>query len=552
MGFGTGGSGWGGSGSSGGSGGGAGPGVCGKVAMATQSQTYYATPYGVACPYVPSITNLLLRRQAVQQALFTVSLGSAPNARGTAALDIQSTRASALEVASGANASCFGTSCRAAGTGSLGIGTNSVALTNYSVAIGYTCQALSYNAGVAMGRACITKGFVSAALGWGCQSYAAYGFTMGFKCRVYGSEGAPGNGQMQCAAGVYSFGYANACAAFGVMNNQTGGALNVTTGVITGVPVKNATVGINSTAVGVLNLSKGLRSTTVGFNNAVGTATLTGNSSSAVGYGNIIASTVNSNSAAAFGFSNTVNNDGAAFGKSNTITGSRGSAFGYNNTVNASRGSAFGDHNTVGSASYVAYRSSAFGSGCTIGSTANSGSSLACGYACTVNTSGANAIGYKSIARIPNTTVIQGPIIAPKTNGLAQAQAIKQLTGVQNVLYTVEIDFTAAGATYTITLPVGSRFLTDMVGVIVEELDGSLTTQISYEFGITGTNAKYLGVKAGAALGTLWNEEKWQNLLADQAESSLTFTITVSGVLNSATKYKGKAFWVGRLIETEP
>jgi len=144
------------------------------------------------------------------------------------------------------------------------------------------------------------------------------------------------------------------------------------------------------------------------------------------------------------------------------------------------------------------------------------------------------------------------PIIAPKTGGTAQAQAFEALSGVQNVLYTVEIDFTAAAATYTHTLPAGARFFTDAVGVIVEELDGTLTTQISYEFGITGTLAKYLGITAGAALNAQWNEEKFTNLLADAGETSLTFRITTPGVLNTATKYKGKAFWIGRLIEAEP
>lgn len=330
--------------------------VNGVVEIATQAQTYAGTPYNMgagSCPLVPSITNLLIRRQAVQNALYSISTGVAPNARGTNALDFQSNRTAATQVASGGTSVALGAQQTASGT--------------YSVAVGH------YNIAL-------------------------------------------------------------------------------------------------------------------------------GNSSQAIGKGNL----AGTNYSTSIGYANTVNtsNAGVALGRGNVVQSLLGLAVGI---------------------------------GSTVGSLAASGV----------------AIGVGAQARIPNTTVLQPPVIAPKTNAITQANAFNQLSGLQNVLYTIEIDFTAAGATFTHTMPAGSRFLIDAVGVIVEELDGTVTTQISYEFGITGTNAKYLAIHNGFALGTLWNEEKWQNLLADAAEASLTFTITTSGVKGTATKYKGKAFWIGRLIETE-
>lgn len=509
----------------GGGGGSAGPGVCGKVSMATQAQAYYATPYGAPCPYVASVTNHLLRRQAVQLALFTVATGSAPNARGANALDIQSYRSAATQVASGGiavavgaintasgnKASAIGYGNAAQNTKATAVGTLNQAGTAYSIAMGYANAVTTSNAGVAIGRANNCKGLVS------------------FAC------------------GITNKSYGTSSQAVGYLNQITAGTTR-------------------NSAFGVYNIaSTGSKNSAFGYLNSITTAVAAGNYNSAFGYKNIITT---ASSCSAFGSGNSaLYLNCSSFGRNNLAQTRTGAvAFGDTNNARGASSSAFGQNNVIGTAGLNAVKGCAFGYGNVLASTAASSYSGAFGYKntlnalrgsvfgykCTLTGAGAVAIGYQAQARIPNTVVIQGPVIAPKTNGITAANAIKQLCGLQNVLYTIEIDFTAAAATQTITLPAGSHFFTDAVGVIVEELDGSLTTQISYEFGITGTLAKYLAITPGVALNVLYQEEKWTNLLADAGEVNLTFRITTPGVLNAATKYKGKAFWIGRLVEDEP
>gem|GEM_PF-7027277 len=192
-----------------------------------------------------------------------------------------------------------------------------------------------------------------------------------------------------------------ASVAIGLLNNSTGGTLNTTTGVITGMPVATSTtIGRLSTSVGICNTTIGNSSSAFGFNNLTGSTAV---ASLAVGFGNTSAgatSTVvgfcnvacginsvvfgRSNFICTTGFSSValgiLNNStggtlnttsgvitgtpvacttmgrlSSAVGIFNKGCGNLSNAFGYNNTASGSYGSAFGVNNTASGACASAF-----------------------------------------------------------------------------------------------------------------------------------------------------------------------------------------------------
>lgn len=547
----------------------------GTTRIATQAQAYYATPYSVAfgCPFVPSITNLLVRRESGSQALVSISTGAAPGARGTKAIDFQSTRGFAVQVASGSGATCFGSYSKASGSrgSSIGCYNNNAGLK--SQAFGYQNQIATVGA-VNFANA-FGYGNTIAGASDGCNCFGTSNSANYLNCSAFGRSNTVGT-----RTGAIAFGHSNTC------RGATGSAFGQgnAVGSVAYTATQSSAFGCNNTIASTanadksfaggygntLNSAKGVAvgysnsvnkpySVAFGYGNSIGPGAFTATRSIAIGKSNIIANAANSDKSCAVGYNNIINgNYCQAFGYKNSCTATYAYAFGSTNTASNSGAVAFGL-----ACQAIANTATAFGNRCQASgnnsvsfgyaSQASSALSVSMGYKCFSQSGTGNvAIGNTATARIANTTVLQPPIIAPKTNGIAQALAFSQLSGVQNVFWTIEIDFTAAGATYTFTLPAGARFFFDEVGVIVEELDGSVTTQPTYSFGITGTNAKYLAAIIGTNLNVLLQRDSYRNLLADVGESSMTFTITVPGVKNTATVYKGKAYIKGLLIELEP
>ena len=113
------------------------------------------------------------------------------------------------------------------------------------------------------------------------------------------------------------------------------------------------------------------------------------------------------------------------------------------------------------------------------------------------------------------------------------------VTYVGGLIIFPEVDLKTA-ATSTLTLISGGINI-DEVGLILTTLGGTITGQPTYEFGITGTNAKYLApVAAAATFNAVGRRERKSLLLADDRETALTFTITV-GATGSST-IKGKPY----------
>ncbi len=91
----------------------------------------------------------------------------------------------------------------------------------------------------------------------------------------------------------------------------------------------------------------------------------------------------------------------------------------------------------------------------------------------------------------------------------------------------------------------GKHFWIDEVGLIITQLDGSLTGQATIRFGITGTPQKYLANVLTTQCGALLSRQMYDTLLADVGESTLVAGVSIGGVLNLATKYKGKFYFKG-------
>ena len=230
----------------------------------------------------------------------------------------------------------------AATDGSIVIGRNNTNANNTSTATNHIIMGINNNTGstyrpnvvmfgmdntstggytVVLGRSCI-GGDSSVAIGIGCNNSSVGSMTIGIGSSVSG-DGASVFGRSNTSSGHYSvniglsnslvgegaatIGLNNSAAALnsqlfgkynfasstsfasvgvGILNNQTGGTLNTTTGGITGSPVVGSP-GLLSMAFGINNTTSGIQAIAIGYNN-----TASGNYSVAIGHG-ITASTNN-------------------------------------------------------------------------------------------------------------------------------------------------------------------------------------------------------------------------------------------------------------------
>jgi hypothetical protein len=372
------------------------------------------------------------------------------------------------------------------------------------------------------------------------------------------------------------------------MNNvATVGNLANATGVISGDPqAVNATIGINSTAVGAANLAQGLRSTAVGFKNQCTAAAIDSN---AFGNSNYVTGTV----ALAVGNSHTVSGYlGMAVGFGCTASGTASAAIGrvsvasalytiaagYRNTAAAIRSTAVGYRNTctAGSTNSVAMGRSNFSSATSLSSVAlgvlnNSATpsnlniatgaiagdpqaanatiginSTAVGVANNASALRSVAIGFNAQSRIQDCLVAHGPQIAIKDSGEGTTAALKFLyfNGTENYLLSEEIDFLALAADYEIAIPAGIHVWLNEVDVIcTAQTGGAVTLQPTVRAGITGTPAKYLAAILTTNLTTSFKRNRYATLAADDGESSganLSVGVTVPGTLAAAGTYKGR------------
>ena len=302
-----------------------------------------------------------------------------------------------VNTASGSFSSAFGKSNTASGGSSSAIGSGNTASAYNTSAFGYANTA-SGGYSAAFGKNNTASGGSSTAFGYlntasGGFGSSAFGFqntASAYQSSAFGFQNTASTINSAAFGRSNFVSTGDASVAIGILNNQTGGTINVTTGVISGIPAA-AACGDLSTAVGISNKASGGRSSAVGYNN-----TASGERSSAFGYKN----TASGYKSSVFGYNNNVSaNDGSAFGKSNTISGNYGSsAFGYYNTSSGFNGMTVGSYNTASGFS----RASAFG----YNNTASGDLSSTFGYNNTASGNYSIAVGYQSASSGNNSIAV--------------------------------------------------------------------------------------------------------------------------------------------------
>jgi hypothetical protein len=191
-----------------------------------------------------------------------------------------------------------------------------------------------------------------------------------------------------------------------------------------------------------------------------------------------------------------------------------------------------------------------------IGSSYASGQfSLAAGYAAYSTGGTSIGLGYNSFARITKTINISGLDCARKDDG--QTDYWLYYGSRTNIIYGPEVDFLAAPADYTVTVPAGCKAWVEECGWIQTLLTldgGALTVQPTVRFGITGTLAKLLAAVPTTLLTAAGTRERYTTLLTDVGETTLTAGVTIGGTIaggGAGIAYKGRPYWVVRVVENE-
>jgi len=212
------------------------------------------------------------------------------NKRGNNAIDLQTIRSSASNVASGGYSFVAGNGNTSTNIGAVAVGYNNIASGNYSTAIGYTNTA-SGTGGLSLGYANTSTGVVSIALGYDNTSSAERSFAVG---------------ELNTASANYT-------TAIGYSNDATE---------------------LYATAIGRDNLASGNGSVALGYSN-----TASGGQATGLGFAN----TASGSRSFVVGYNNNASNSGSiAMGNFNTSSGTYSVALGSNNISDGDYATALG------------------------------------------------------------------------------------------------------------------------------------------------------------------------------------------------------------------
>jgi hypothetical protein len=315
------------------------------------------------------------------------------NARGKKAIDIQSARSDATQIASGLNSVCIGSEMKAGphaaaigraseatGMHSIAAGHTNLASGNHATAVGYDNTASASNSSAvgrynqatdqdanAIGSGNEASGDRSSAIGHNNEASGTLAVCLGNNNVASGDnaqahgEGSSANGDNALAMGKSSVANGDNSLAVG-FSTQTDGSFSTAIGhnntasnqYSTCVGSENETTGDYSHASGRDNTASAEAASAVGFANEA-----TANNSTAIGHKNdatgVISSAIGSaneasgDNSSAFGRVNTASAVGAsAFGFNNTASGDNSSAIGFNNSAVARESHAFGRYTNVG------------------------------------------------------------------------------------------------------------------------------------------------------------------------------------------------------------
>jgi hypothetical protein len=172
-----------------------------------------------------------------------------------------------------------------------------------------------------------------------------------------------------------------------------------------------------------------------------------------------------------------------------------------------------------------------------------------------VGLNSAAALGYAAVNRISKTINISGLDCARKDDG--QTDYWLSYGSRVNIIYGPEVDFLAAPADYTATVPSNCKAWVEECGWIQTLLTldgGALTVQPTVRFGVTGTLAKLLAAQITTLLTAAGTRERYTTLLTDVGETTLTAGVTIAGTIaggSGGEAYKGRPYWVVRVVENE-
>jgi len=133
------------------------------------------------------------------------------NARGLGAVDLQTSRTNANQVASGDSSFVAGKNCRATGISSSAIGDSCISFDYYAFAQGTACNASAASA-FAQGNLCVASGVSSRAQGLLCEATTEYAIAQGRGCTSSG-RASVAQGYNCLASGFYSFAGGNEASA---------------------------------------------------------------------------------------------------------------------------------------------------------------------------------------------------------------------------------------------------------------------------------------------------------------------------------------------------
>jgi len=166
----------------------------------------------------------------------------------------------------------------------------------------------------------------------------------------------------------------------------------------------------------------------------------------------------------------------------------------------------------------------------------------------------ATALGIGAVARLDHTVNITGVDIVQKSDAY-KWNVLGNNCSRPTIIYGEPVTVLAT-STVTQTMPTGCHVYIEECGVVCSTLTlngGTLTTQPTLSFGITGTNAKHRAAEITTLLTASHTRERYTTLLTDVGETSLTMTITVAATITGGTSpvYKVRPYWVVRAVEDE-
>jgi len=246
------------------------------------------------------------------------------------------------------------------------------------------------------------------------------------------------------------------------------------------------------------------------------------------------------------------NDGGLAIGDTATVTGDNGTALGLAASADANSVAVGGAAQATGQRATMVGGNGGNATGdysTALGGVSQATQEGAVAVGDNANTSAqyANSIGKNSRARIPKTTQVQGTVITRKYEAALDNQLAYSASVV--TIATEEVDLKTI-AEFLITIPTGAKFFPDGMDLILTTLGGTVTAQPFVRAGITGTPDKLLAaVQTTALTATLHKRQRYDGLLTEEGEQTLTFGVT-TGATGSST-IKGRAIFRGLLLEIQ-